>query len=536
MEDKGALWAVALSVIGLDSLFVASLVQGSLPLNPIVALVAVIMGRSQVGLVFWLVLIGLAGAQLLIVFLLLRTRAPKVRGDKAARHTGSAANSQALSFKAVSDKAKRLQVQGDAVGLPIGKAVRGGRNLYSSFEDCCVVFAGPRTGKTTAWCVPRILLAVGAVVATSNKRDLVDSTLGKRKIPSNYWVFDPQQIAESPQDFYWNPLTYVTDAVSARSLADIFASSSKESDSKTDPFFDNAARDLIAALLLAAALNGSNLEQVYSWLSDESNQEPVMILQRQSPLMADSLRNAMALPAETKGGVWGGAFQMVSFMLNEKAMQFTRPNPWMKPFIPAEFVKTSDTLYCLSQEGRGSATPIVTALTVAVTEAAVQWAKKCPGGRLSTPMLIELDEAANVCRWNELPDMYSHFGSRGINVDTVFQSWSQGVARWGDAGMKKLWGAANVAIYGGGGREDSFLSMLSKIIGVYWQDSKQTSRSKHGTSRSVSAQSQQRQIATISDLQALPPERMWVFASGSEPVLAEKVPYWKNKNITLTQG
>ena len=135
MEDKGALWAVALSVIGLDSLFVASLVQGSLPLNPVVALVAVIMGRSQVGLVFWLVLIGLAGAQLLIVFLLLRTRAPKVRGDKAARHTGSAANSQALSFKAVSDKAKRLQVQGEAVGLPIGKAVRGGRNLYSSFED-----------------------------------------------------------------------------------------------------------------------------------------------------------------------------------------------------------------------------------------------------------------------------------------------------------------------------------------------------------------------------------------------------------------
>ena len=110
------------------------------------------------------------------------------------------------------------------------------------------------------------------------------------------------------------------------------------------------------------------------------------------------------------------------------------------------------------------------------------------------------------------------------------------MARWGDAGMKKLWGAANVAIYGGGGREDSFLSMLSKIIGVYWQDSKQTSRSKHGTSRSVSAQSQQRQIATISDLQALPPERMWVFASGSEPVLAQKVPYWENKSVTSIQG
>lgn len=531
VQDKTVIWAAVGALIFLDSVALASLVQGSLPLNPIVALVAVIMGRQHLTLVFWLTLFGALALQVGLIFLFKRRSRSKVRGDKASRHTGSVANSQALSQKAVAEKAKRLQVQSEVIGLPIGKAVNGGRWLYSSFEDVCIVITGPRGYKTTAWCIPRIFKAPGAVVATSNKRDLVDSTKDKRSLRGRCWVFDPQQIAESPQDFYWNPLTYVTDAVSARSLADIFASASRESEAKTDPFFDNAARDLIAALLLAAALNGSNLEQVYSWLSDESNQEPVMILQRQSPLMADSLRNAMNLPAETKGGVWGGAFQMVSFMLNEKAMQFTRPNPWMKPFIPAEFVKSSDTLYCLSQEGRGSATPIVTALTVAVTEAAVEWAKKCPGGRLTVPMLIELDEAANVCRWNELPDMYSHFGSRGIVVDTLLQSWSQGTARWGDAGMKKLWSAANVAVYGGGVKEKEFLSLLSEIIGVYWLDSVQTSHSKQGSSRSVSRQAQQRPIATIADLQSLPAQRMWVLASGSEPVLAKKVPYWENKTL-----
>ena len=58
--------------------------------------------------------------------------------------------------------------------------------------------------------------------------------------------------------------------------------------------------------------------------------------------------------------------------------------------------------------------------------------------------------------------MYSHFGSRGIVVDTLLQSWSQGTARWGDAGMKKLWSAANVAVYGGGVKEKEFLSLLSE--------------------------------------------------------------------------
>lgn len=47
-------------------------------------------------------------------------------------------------------------------------------------------------------------------------------------------------------------------------------------------------------------------------------------------------------------------------------------------------------------------------------------------GRLATPLLGILDEAANVCRWKALPDQYSHYGSRGI----ILQSWSQGVEVW----------------------------------------------------------------------------------------------------------
>lgn len=51
----------------------------------------------------------------------------------------------------------------------------------------------------------------------------------------------------------------------------------------------------------------------------------------------------------------------------------------------------------------------MTALTVAVTEAAEQLAKASPGGRLRVPMVAVLDETANVCRWRELPNLYSHF-------------------------------------------------------------------------------------------------------------------------------
>ena len=54
VQDKTVIWVAVGALIFLDSVALASLVQGSLPLNPIVALVAVIMGRQHLTLVFWL--------------------------------------------------------------------------------------------------------------------------------------------------------------------------------------------------------------------------------------------------------------------------------------------------------------------------------------------------------------------------------------------------------------------------------------------------------------------------------------------------
>jgi len=59
-----------------------------------------------------------------------------------------------------------------------------------------------------------------------------------------------------------------------------------------------------------------------------------------------------------------------------------------------------------------------------------------------------LDEAANVCRIDALPDLYSFFGSQGISVTTILQSYKQGVRVWGRDGMDALWSAATVAIAG----------------------------------------------------------------------------------------
>ena len=161
--------------------------------------------------------------------------------------------------------------------------------------------------------------------------------------------------------------------------------------------------------------------------------------------------------------------------------------------------------------------------TVAVTDAAEEHAKRLPGGRLPVPMVAVLDEAANVCRWPELPNLYSHYGSRGICLMTMLQSWSQGVEVWGRDGMRKLWSAATIKVYGGGVSEVDFLSDLSQLIGEFSQQTSSVSYAKGG--RSTTHATQRERILDVADLAALPKGRAIVLAAGAPPALVRTLPW-----------
>jgi len=544
MSDSGrGIWLLLISLgVGGACLYGARALYSwwtgiELPSNLLELTGGLIRGQQPRAVAVLALLILLTGFAGLVAVTRWRHRGPRrrKRGDQVARKAAARREVAVLGERAVASQASRLGVVADSPGLPIGRMVAGGAVLYSSWEFVCLMIAGPRTGKTTAWLVPRILVAPGAVLATSNKRDIVDVTRLERSRSGRTWVFDPQGIAGEDQLWWWNILAGVKTPVDAISLAEVFIDAQRDPSAMTNAYFDGASKDLVAALVLAAALGGRDIRIVHEWLTRPLDDEPVRILERAGQMMtAQSLRGMMNLPTETRGGVYGGASQTMNFLLNDAALRWVLP-PTAKDgenvmeFRPTDFVASADTLYCLSQEGRGSASPIVTALTVAVIEAALEHAKTQPGGRLALPLFVALDEAANVCRWRELPDLYSHFGSRGIVVDTLLQSWSQGVSVWGDAGMNKLWSAANVKAFGGGVSEDKFLQSLSTLIGMEYVDQVQTSSSRQGTSRSVSVGAAQRPIAPVSELMAMPPNRAWVLASGAPAVYVRTVPYWETK-------
>ncbi len=470
-----------------------------------------------------------AGVLVLIAVALawwMRRTPRRARVDRAAARMGRGRAIAPLTATSTTAAAKRLGVDAGP-GLPIGAAISGGRPLYQDWEAVSVDIAGPRTGKTTGRVIPAILAAPGAVVATSNKRDVVDATRGPRQDAGQVWVFDPQGLVDEPRTWWWNPLSYVTDETKAQALAEIFASAGRKAGARTDAYFDSAALELLGNLLLAAALDRRPITDVYLWIADPNDDTAAGILARHHyELPAASVRGVVGSPDKQRAGVYGTAQQIAAFLTNRQATAWVTPTAGAIEFQPEQFVAGTDTLYSLSREGRGNAGPLVTALTVAVCEAAEEHAKRQPSGRLAVPMVVVLDEAANVCRWSELPNLYSHYGSRGVNMLTFLQSWSQGVEAWGREGMRKLWSAANVKVYGGGVSEVEFLNELAQLIGDYSHVETSASYQRQA-GRSVSQQHRADKILDVADLAALDRGRMVVFASGAVPVLARTRPWYE---------
>lgn len=147
----------------------------------------------------WIVLASLLVVLAAVATVIVRLvrRGGHQRIDRAARYMGQGREILDVTRRGAAAKAARLGIEGSP-GVLVGRTVAGGMDLMTSWEDVGVCIAGPRTGKTTSQVIPAIADAPGAVVTTSNKRDVVDATRALRAKVGQVWVFDPQGIVDEP--------------------------------------------------------------------------------------------------------------------------------------------------------------------------------------------------------------------------------------------------------------------------------------------------------------------------------------------------
>jgi type IV secretory pathway TraG/TraD family ATPase VirD4 len=435
----------------------------------------------------------------------------------------------------------------DAADQGIRLLTIAGRDAWMSWEDVALVIMGPRSNKTSAIAVPTVLSAPGLVVATSNKADLWSLTAGMRANAGPVWTFDPQQISFAAQTWWWDPLRSIREAPDAHRveaasrLAGHFMATI--GGKRRDPFFHSAGEQVLTSVLLAAAISGGSIRDVILWLQPGRRDAIAALDQAGATVEAADLEAALSGADVTTKGIFQTARTATKSLTSERILRWiTPPETWREPpggpppleLDPWQLLAAARhgpaTIHLLSKEGAGTAAPVVAALVDRILEVAELLAQAA-GGRLDPPVVAVLDEAANICPITQLPQLYSHYGSRGIQVITVLQSYQQGVGVWGEQGMEALWSAATIKLIGAGVDDHTFLQRLSGLIGDHDVEKVSTSHDRgRGPSRSYSTAREP--VLPPAALRAMSKDHAVLLATGRRAGLGRLQPWYRERDAT----
>jgi type IV secretory pathway TraG/TraD family ATPase VirD4 len=443
-----------------------------------------------------------------------RTRLGSLPGLASRRELTTVAGERALRTRARHARPSQpATAPPTELGYLLGAA--HGRDLWCSVEDSALLLGPPRMGKGLHVVIPWILDAPGAVVATSTRPDTLAVTHAHRATRGPVAVFDPQRLAGLPDGLRWSPVRGCQHPrfalVRARGLASGTGMHGSVSDAD---FWTGQTETALRCLLHAAALDDRRALDLYRWsLNPVLAEDAVTVLTRHRDAAdgwADALDAIVHADPRTRDSVWLGVRQALAALADPHVLHALDPGPDDR-FDPETFLTDRGTLYLLaSAVSSGTSAPLVAALVEDITETARTLAARSPGARLDPPLLLALDEIANLTPLPSLPSLMAEGGGSGITTLAVLQSLAQARHRWGEHAADTIWDAATVKLVLGGLAKMRDLDDVSRLLGDIDETTRSQSRG-HGGERSTTT--------SLRTVPVLPPAVLRTLPFGSAVLL-----------------
>jgi hypothetical protein len=209
------------------------------------------------------------------------------------------------------------------------------------------------------------------------------------------------------------------------------------------------AEALLAPTLHAAALDGTGLATVLSWVDRRQAGPALAILDGAGASVAgDLLAGIAATDPREQSGIWSTASGVLGAYRSASALATT-----IAPDFDARaFCRSSATLYlCATGRHQALAAPLVVGLLSDIRAgtyalSAERAGQQAPASAPAAPVVLALDEVANIAPVPDLPGMVSEGGSQGLVTLACLQDLSQARGRWGTAadGFLSLFGTTVV--------------------------------------------------------------------------------------------
>ncbi|WP_139738276.1 type IV secretory system conjugative DNA transfer family protein [Actinomyces wuliandei] len=398
--------------------------------------------------------------------------------------------------------------------------------LWGQYEDPETTYAVTRSGKTRSLVTRRVLEAPGAVLATSTKPDGLALTWLARQETTRgrTWAFDPMGQAVGPLPVRWNPVVGCEDFNVARERGRAFAlgATTRAGSGNTRWFVERGAQ-ILGYLFHAAAAAGVDIDAVHRWVSRPS--EAVEVLDslgtRSSQMMVSALRDLMIdMAAETSSGFKGTMQGALEPVMIDSVLEALTP-PREASFDAVEFLGSRDVMWVLSPESEGAVASVTTMLVDHVVSTARRRSDTLPGGRLTPPLSLVLDEAANIAPLPDLDSLYSEGAGRGIFVSAFFQDEAQVEKRWGRTVARVVYQQSRAVYVLGGSKDSGWNKRVADLSPEYEEARTSWSSGRSGTS--TSTHTERRHVLREADVAALPPGRA-VLAAAGHPATVVSLP------------
>lgn len=361
-----------------------------------------------------------------------------------------------------------------------------GQRIWGTTLSSVLVMAPSGSRKTAAVVVPVVLGHKGPAVVASVKLDALVLTRDWRSKQGPVWVFDPSQ--SGGETARWSPLSMVHEWADALKAAKWLQNSSKvnKGGEEARAFWDANARKVLAPLLMLAADQGLTMRHVTRWAAQVSTLEQHLAEAIQGlgiPSAYDYWISYTTLADKTKSSVNGTLFEVLEAWDHPEVAQAIDVTADDAEVLEIEtLLDQQGTLYLVAPASEQELfTPVFETLVNAILMEVEHRSAANQGLPIDPPLLLCLDEAANIAPLRNLHQVASKGRGEGVLLVSVWQDGGQVVRIYGRDAARTVWSNHVNKMFLSGISDLDTLDELSRLVG---KDSvERASVSTDGTSR-----------------------------------------------------
>jgi type IV secretion system protein VirD4 len=412
--------------------------------------------------------------------------------------------------------------------LTLGRS--GGRLLAAEERQSVIVVAPSQSGKTTGLAIPALLEWQGPVLATSIKSDLLlDSAVAREEL-GEVMVFDPTQVTgKAPTRA--TPLQSARTWRGAMRVAHWLAGSARAGSGglRDSEFWYASAEKLLAPLLFAAARSGRTMEAVVRWLDQgpEASEAEVAALLEETG--SEEAERAWAATQNREERQRSSVFTTAEIILAAFADPRVIEETAAADYTPARLLDGGmNTLYLCAPGHEQERLRTLFAMMISELLAVAYESAAASGRPIDPPLLLVLDEAANIAPIANLDEVASSGAGQGVQLLSVFQDLAQVKARYGNR-AETIINNHRAKLFGAGVSDPSTLEYVSRIVGAGEFDQQTHSSGERG--HSTSGTKTYRELAPAAAIRSADPGSALLIYGHLPPTKIRLRPWYEEKTL-----